>query len=353
MPSTNMADSSPDLLADLAYQDAILQEVSRTFALTIPLLPEGLCRVVGNAYLLCRIADTLEDSPDLPVDAKVRLSELFVKVVSGDTAAEVFVQVTLPMLGKGTTAAEYELLRNTSCVIRITHSFRPEVRRALERCVRIMTEGMEAFQEGQFTAGVRDVAQLDAYCYHVAGVVGEMLTDLFCLYSKGCAKRRTMLEKEAVSFGEALQLVNILKDVWDDKARNVCWLPRTVFSKHGFDLAVLSPTQHGDSFQAGMGTMIGIACGHLQRAFAYTLSIPRRDAGMRSFCLLALGLAVLSLRKLYGRRDFTDGRQVKVTRRCVYTTWIGIRLLRRSNLALRMFFSLMMRGLPVNEGEVL
>ena len=47
--------------ADLAWQHATLQEVSRTFALTIPQLPPGLRDVVGNAYLLCRIADTIED----------------------------------------------------------------------------------------------------------------------------------------------------------------------------------------------------------------------------------------------------------------------------------------------------
>ena len=346
MPLHDDHGMTTDLQDDLAYQDAILQDVSRTFALTIPLLPNDLCRVVGNAYLLCRIADTLEDSPDLAVDAKVRLSELFVETVGGRVSPDTFVNATIPLLGEGTTVAEKDLIGNTVRVIRVTHSFQPEVRHALERCVRIMTEGMETFQEGQFTAGVRDMAQLDAYCYHVAGVVGEMLTELFCLYSKGCAQHRAELEQHAVSFGEALQLVNILKDVWDDKARNVCWLPRSIFDEHGFDLATLSPSQHGASFEAGMGEMIAITCGHLRRAFAYTLALPRHDTGMRSFCLLALGLAVLSLRKLYAHRDFTAGRQVKVSRRCVYATWIGIRVFRRSNLALRVVFGLLMRGLP-------
>ena len=50
---------------DLAYQAAMLQCVSRTFALTIPQLPGALRDVVGNAYLLCRIVDTIEDEPTL------------------------------------------------------------------------------------------------------------------------------------------------------------------------------------------------------------------------------------------------------------------------------------------------
>ena len=52
--------------SDLAYQAEMLQCVSRTFALTIPQLPGALRDVVGNAYLLCRIADTIEDEPTLP-----------------------------------------------------------------------------------------------------------------------------------------------------------------------------------------------------------------------------------------------------------------------------------------------
>ena len=46
---------------DLAYQAKILPLVSRTFALTIPQLTLELVDVVGNAYLLCRLADTIED----------------------------------------------------------------------------------------------------------------------------------------------------------------------------------------------------------------------------------------------------------------------------------------------------
>ena len=110
MPSHDDHKVTTDFQDDLVYQDTILQEVSRTFALTIPLLPEDLCRVVGNAYLLCRIADTLEDSPDLTVDAKVRLSELFVEAVGGRIPADTFVDATVPLLGKGTTIAEKDLI---------------------------------------------------------------------------------------------------------------------------------------------------------------------------------------------------------------------------------------------------
>lgn len=47
--------------SDKAFQQRMLEGVARTFALTIPQLPPALADVVANAYLLCRIADTLED----------------------------------------------------------------------------------------------------------------------------------------------------------------------------------------------------------------------------------------------------------------------------------------------------
>ena len=69
-------------LDDLSYQSEILQHVSRTFALTIPELPHALRIVISNAYLLCRIADTIEDDKSMSLEKKKEYSELFVDVVN-------------------------------------------------------------------------------------------------------------------------------------------------------------------------------------------------------------------------------------------------------------------------------
>ncbi|MGH8601785.1 MAG: squalene/phytoene synthase family protein, partial [Gammaproteobacteria bacterium] len=64
---------------DLAYQAYVLQGVSRTFALTIPQLPQRLANVVSNAYLLCRIADTIEDEATLSREQKEAFSDQFIR----------------------------------------------------------------------------------------------------------------------------------------------------------------------------------------------------------------------------------------------------------------------------------
>jgi len=342
---------------DLDYQEAILQQVSRTFALTIPRLPENLRTVVSNAYLLCRLADTVEDSAALSVDQKRRLLDMFIGVVStvcrgltncGEQDSEEFAQAAAPLLAADTLEAERDLIRNTARVLRITRGFAAEDRAALERCVRIMAQGMDFTQQfvvagqtvtGRWANGLPDQEHLDAYCYHVAGVVGEMLTELFCIHSQTVARHREDLSRLAVSFGEGLQLTNILADVWDDKRRNACWLPQSVFTRHGFNLKDLSEDCHGQAFQDGLADLIAVARRHLENALTYTLTIPKSEPGIRAFCLLAIGMAVLTLRRINKRRDFTSRAQVKISRRAVYATILATRLAGRSNLLLKTIFA--------------
>ncbi|MEQ8494776.1 MAG: squalene/phytoene synthase family protein, partial [Gammaproteobacteria bacterium] len=208
---------------DERFQHHILQGVSRTFALTIPQLPPALYRAVANAYLLCRIADTIEDDAALPFAEKQRYSEQFIDIVEGSGDAEPFATELAPRLASHASAAERELIANTPAVIRITHALNPVQRHAMARCVRVMAEGMVHYQGQETLDGVADQAAMDCYCYYVAGVVGEMLTTLFCDHCASLAARETELMHLAVSFGQGLQMTNILKDVWDDRARGACW----------------------------------------------------------------------------------------------------------------------------------
>ena len=214
---------------DLAYQARALDGVSRTFALTIPQLPEGLCEVVGNAYLLCRITDTIEDDPGLTAGQKEAFSGRFAGAVAGREDAGAFARDLGALLSASTTADEHDLIANTERVIRVTNRFSPAQREILERCVRIMSGGMAEFQKEASPHGLKDLPRFDRYCYYVAGVVGEMLTELFCEHSGEIRDRRDDLLALGRSFGQGLQMTNILKDIWDDRKRGACWLPRDVF----------------------------------------------------------------------------------------------------------------------------
>ena len=342
---TTATSQTPDT-GDWAFQEKSLQEVSRTFALTIPQLPEPLRQVVSNAYLLCRIADTIEDDKHLTFSDKRRFANEFIEVVGARLDAANFATALHPRLSPGATAAERELIVHTPAVIRITHSFSPRQRTALERCVRIMADGMARFQEGNVRYGLKDLAEMDSYCYHVAGVVGEMLTELFCAHAPDIDAQREQLMPLAVSFGQGLQMTNILKDIWDDQGRAMCWLPQDVFARFGADLHDLAPGRELPGFTDGLGYLIGVARSHLANALRYTLLIPASERGIRRFCLWALGMAVLTLRRINVRRNFTAGSQVKIPRRSVHGTVLVSNLLTGNDTLLRTVFALAAAGLP-------
>lgn len=333
-------------LDDVHYQEHILQGVSRTFALTIPQLPPALREVVGNAYLLCRIVDTVEDDSALTLEQTRELAEMFIEVVSGTVEAETFARSLYPLLSEHTIPAEHDLIKHTPSVIRMTHSFNPVQRQALERCIRIMGHGMAAYQESESLSGLEDLAEMDRYCYHVAGVVGEMLTELFCDYSPEINQHKPTLMQLSVSFGQGLQMTNILKDIWEDRKRGACWLPRDIFLQEGFNLNDLQPGCSERGFHAGLGTLIGIAKTHLQNALAYTCLIPSHETGVRRFCLWAIGMAVLTLNKINHKRDFITGGEVKISRRSVRATVLVTSLLASQDWALKRIFAISSRNLP-------
>ncbi|NNC63708.1 MAG: squalene/phytoene synthase family protein [Gammaproteobacteria bacterium] len=337
---------------DLQYQADILPGVSRTFALTIPVLPGELADVVTNAYLLCRLADTIEDDVGLTDAQKTEFHARFVRVVEGAEPAEPFATELAPLLSERTLAEERDLVRNTARVIRVAHGFSSAERDALTRCVRIMCRGMPEFQRNRSIAGLAALRNLDEYCYYVAGVVGEMLTELFLLHCPELEAKRDRMMRLAVSFGQGLQMTNILKDIWDDQQAETCWLPRSVFERHGFDLNAMESAHESRAFAAGLDELIGVAHAHLRNALEYSCLIPRRESGIRKFCLWAIGLAVLTLRKIHNNPGFTSGADVKVSRRTVKATILTTNIALKSNRALKLVFDRAADGLPLASSDL-
>ncbi len=146
---------------DETYQENILQGVSRTFALTIPQLPESLRRAVSNAYLLCRIADTIEDDNALSSERTRYFAEMFTSVVAGQIPASEFSEQLHPLLSEHTIPDEHDLIKNTPAVIRITHSFNDVQKAALLRCVKIMAKGMADYQDSESLDGIPDLPAMD------------------------------------------------------------------------------------------------------------------------------------------------------------------------------------------------
>jgi farnesyl-diphosphate farnesyltransferase len=173
-----------------------------------------------------------------------------------------------------------------------------------------------------------------------------MLTELFCDYSEEIAKNRAPMLTLAASCGQGLQMTNILKDIWEDRSRNVCWLPKDVFRQYGFDLKNLSKDGYQESFGKGLTELIGVTNTHLHNALTYTLLIPKHEQGIRRFCFWAFNMALLTLRKINSNPAFTSGRRVTISRRTLKTAIFFSNLSLVSDRLTRALFALSSIGLP-------
>jgi len=309
--------------ADRAFCRAILPRVSRTFALGIRLLPAGLEEAVRVSYLLCRIADTIEDSADLAPDRQDALLEVFRRCLDAPDADAAPLVAAFP----SPRSDEERLVRECERVLRIFHGLSPEERDAVRPWVQEMASGMAEFaqrrgaQVGRLTA-LASVAELDRYCYYVAGTVGHLLTGLFRIHHGEIAPARVeRLEALATSFGLGLQLTNIIKDVADDRRRGWSFVPRDLCEVAGVRPDELQDPSRGSEAHQVMQTLIAKAKTHLRDALTYCTTLPAAAYRIRIFCLTSLYFAVRTLR--LAERDprlLDPEHKVKITRAEVYRT---------------------------------
>jgi farnesyl-diphosphate farnesyltransferase len=274
---TAMPSSDSDAL------QALLQKTSRTFALTIPMLPHPLRTEIGVAYLLFRIIDTFEDATAWsPAERQKALGEFCALLAddAGDGAARAAAEAWLrrpPVEHDGYR----ELLSDTPRVLGWYRRLSPPARAQMRTHVERSAQGMSRFVDRTDAAGVlrlETMADLHDYCYVVAGIVGEMLTELFVLGDAHLTGVANELRSRAVAFGEGLQLVNILKDAGADAVEGRTYLPR----------------------QVQLAEVFTVARADLRQATEYieTLRAAGADRGLVAFNALNASLAIATLRLL-------------------------------------------------------
>jgi farnesyl-diphosphate farnesyltransferase len=173
-----------------------------------------------------------------------------------------------------------------------------------------------------------------------------MITELF-LEAIGPNAPRQELYRHCESFGIGLQLVNIVKDVTDDHARGVCYLPRRMCEAEGFDPERLLEPEFRPAAKRVLGLVIDRAHEHLCSALEYTLQLPASHHQLRLFCLLPLWLALETLR-LAREHDgvFTPGMPVKVSRADVQRIVVASGALCRDDAGLKRAVAALVEAKP-------
>lgn len=276
----------------------ILPAVSRTFALSIRLLPGDLGNVVRTSYLICRIADTVEDEPTLPAADKAELFDVLLRCFRDEHAVAEFTARAASVTGD---PAHVELTRRADLVFAVYRELTPRSRESVRHWVGEMISGMRKFSLA-YPHGVRiqSVDEYREYCYYVAGTVGYLLTDLWHEHSPSIGPREyQVLRERCRAFAEALQTVNILKDVAPDAEReNAIYVPLDLLREHGnTHETMLAPNRLSET-RSALASLVQLAWRDLDDATAYLLAIPRRAVSIRLFCALPLLFAYATLRDL-------------------------------------------------------
>jgi farnesyl-diphosphate farnesyltransferase len=318
------------------FGNLILPEVSRTFAISIRFLPGMLGRAVMTAYLLCRIADTIEDDNSTSPERRGELLDLFLRTLDDAGLAESFPSIASELKGD---ASHLALLARADLVMVLFRSLPPRTRDRVAHWVREMGVGMAKFVR-TYPKGIRiqTVAEYKEYCYYVAGTVGCMLTELWREHARAVGQREfDRLWAKCRSFGEALQTVNILKDIaWDAEHENSIYIPASDLAAQGSGHETLLSPSHVEKNHRAVVRFIELARTDLDEALEYILLIPRRAVAIRAFCVLPLLFAYATLRDLAGSRAMlTPGGQVKISRREVRSLMVVGLLALLSNSALR------------------
>ena len=304
------------------YSQSMLMWVSRTFALNIQVLPRTLHRSVLLAYLFCRMADTVEDDEKLDANSKEELLKRFRKIFHDPDqwrlANEEFVQ-SLPKDWENSNKKDIWLTQFPEWPLELFFDQSDRTVDVTSKWVDEMCKGMTEYTLKRETKNgrlqVETVAELDDYCYYVAGTVGYMLTDLFAQYSSLIgAERYQELKALSNSFGLALQITNIIKDIHEDYHRDTCYVPAELMREQGLEPDnFLDPANKAQAKKV-VQKLVLKALDHLDDALDYSLKLPRLEPRLRLFCLWPLFMASRTLAKVLNDGDVLGDVKVKITR---------------------------------------
>ena len=311
----------------------ILKKVSRSFYLSLIVLPRAVREQMGLAYLFCRAADTIADTRILPYHERLPALHTFRAQFQEDSPSsrsaigqlQQMVQHRLPQASAG----ERQLLLRLQDCFRIYRRLSPDDQRLVKNLVLTLTRGMEmdlTCFPGDTPAALRalpDMAALERYTYYVAGVVGEFWTMLCGANLRAFQHHRNsqQFHRLGMRFGQGLQLTNILKDIGQDLQDGRCYLPEDELQRLGLQAHDLLDPASLHRVRPLIIRLIRCTLEHLEHASCYVQLLPRRALRVRLSCMWPLLFALQTLEKVCRSEGLLSHRErVKISRQAVYRT---------------------------------
>jgi farnesyl-diphosphate farnesyltransferase len=295
-----------------------LKQTSRSFYLTLRILPRAIRPQISLAYLLARTSDTIADTEILPVEQRLRALQNFRERLGGGRDTPLDFGALAQRQG---LTAERALLEQCETSLAMLDRLAPPDRQLVVEVLKTITGGQEldlrrfAAASAEHIVALQDDAALDDYTYRVAGCVGEFWTKM-CrahLFPEERLDDASLLAN-GVRFGKGLQLVNILRDLPLDLRKGRCYLPSARLAEFNLTPAGLLQSSSESQFRPLYDSYLTRAKGHLAAGWDYTNALPRCCVRVRLACALPILIGVKTLARL-GRESVLDpGRRVKISR---------------------------------------
>ncbi|MBI3417968.1 MAG: squalene/phytoene synthase family protein [Verrucomicrobia bacterium] len=302
--------------------------MSRSFYLTLRVLPAPVRPQIGLAYLLARATDTIADTELVSVERRLAaLAELRAAILEEDSArakttpdfGELATAQAAPA-GRGSSSERILLERigNALALLRETSpSDRALTRAVLDTITSGQTLDLQRFgaASAERIVALRTDAELDDYTYRVAGCVGEFWTRM-CrahLFPNATLDDAVFLA-DGVRFGKGLQLVNILRDLPRDLRQGRCYLPAVALAQIGLQSVDLLLPASEPKLRPLYDRWLDIAEAHLAAGWNYTNTIPRRQIRVRLACAWPILIGAKTLKQLRRENVLDPNRRIKVSR---------------------------------------
>jgi farnesyl-diphosphate farnesyltransferase len=300
----------------------LLKGVSRSFYLTLRVLPAGMRDPIGLAYLLARAADTIADTSLIPPEQRLELLLSLRGQVNGASDEGALARMAVEVAGQQRQSDEKVLLESLGPALTVLSQLSESDREAVRDIVTTLTKGMEfdlrTFPDeysGRIVA-LQEFDELDRYTYMVAGCVGEFWTKMTYAHMPGTLKSgpETMLDR-GVRFGKALQMTNVLRDCGKDLRIGRCYLPATMLDRSGLRPQDLLLPDASLRARPLMFELVRKTLDHFREAVEYTLAIPAFSARLRLACLWPVLIGLETLLLLVDNDDWLDPEKVSKIRR--------------------------------------
>ena len=343
-----MPDSSRSVLLG-----PLLKSVSRSFYLTLRVLPAGMRDPVGLAYLLARAADTIADTSLIAPERRLELvlslrAEVNRQSDRGQHDPEALTAIATEVARRQKDSDEKTLLESLGSALALLSELPASDRDAVREIVTTITTGME-FDLRTFPdessgriAALQQFSELDRYTYMVAGCVGEFWTKMTYAHAPGSFKSGNFTEppeaivQRGIRFGKALQMTNVLRDCGKDLRIGRCYLPAPMLAQAGLAPEDLLSPENSLRARPILFELVRSALDHYRAAIEYTLALSAFSIRLRLACLWPVLIGLETLVLLVGNDRWLDPAQSsKIRRNDVYRIMARSTLLVASNGMLR------------------